>query len=29
MSKGKLTVLIVEDDPHTANLVATYLAREG
>lgn len=29
MSIDKLTVLIVEDDPNTANLVATYLQREG
>ena len=29
MFKDKLTVLIVEDDPNTANLVATYLQREG
>ena len=29
MPDDKLTVLIVEDDPNTANLVATYLQREG
>jgi DNA-binding response OmpR family regulator len=29
MSWDKLTVLVVEDDPNTANLVATYLRREG
>ncbi len=29
MAIDKLTVLIVEDDPNTANLVATYLQREG
>jgi len=29
MSKHIMTVLIVEDDPNTANLVATYLQREG
>lgn len=29
MLNEKLTVLIVEDDPNTASLVATYLQREG
>ncbi|WP_020678378.1 response regulator transcription factor [Geopsychrobacter electrodiphilus] len=29
MSPTQLSVLIVEDDPNTANLVATYLQREG
>lgn len=29
MSQPKLRVLIVEDDPNTASLVATYLQREG
>lgn len=29
MSEVQRTVLIVEDDPNTANLVATYLQREG
>ncbi len=29
MNEDRLKVLIVEDDPNTANLVATYLQREG
>jgi len=29
MFNKNLTILIVEDDPNTANLVATYLQREG